>query len=60
MALFERLPSQEPGRRIYNIKSPVSLESIGQFHAASDAEGQELRLLLQRTQELLEALGEPR
>lgn len=38
MALFELLPSDETGRRLYNVKSPVSLESIGQFEAASAEE----------------------
>ncbi len=37
MALFEEVPS-ESGHRRYNIKSPVSLESIGEFEAASAAE----------------------
>ncbi len=38
MALFEQLPSDEPGRRRYGIKSPVTLESIGEFEAASPSE----------------------
>ncbi|MBC8188793.1 MAG: aldehyde dehydrogenase family protein, partial [Proteobacteria bacterium] len=37
MALFEEVPS-ESGHRRYNIKSPVNLESIGEFEAASAAE----------------------
>ena len=38
MALFEQLPSDESERRVYNVKSPVTLESIGQFQAASEEE----------------------
>ncbi len=38
MALFEQLPSDETGRRLYNVKSPVSLESIGEFEAATAEE----------------------
>jgi succinate-semialdehyde dehydrogenase/glutarate-semialdehyde dehydrogenase len=40
MALFEQIPSDDsaPGRRRYNVKSPVTLESIGEFEAASDEE----------------------
>ena len=34
MALFEEVAS-DSGRRRYNIKSPVTLESIGQFDAAT-------------------------
>ncbi len=40
MALFE-LVSSESGRRTYDVKSPVTLESIGQFDAASTAEVRE-------------------
>ena len=40
MALFEPIPSDDDasGRRRYNVKSPVTLESIGEFEAASDDE----------------------
>ncbi len=41
MALFEAIPPEDPAqvdRRRYDVKSPVSLESIGQFEAASPAE----------------------
>ncbi len=37
MALFEALPSQD-GRRRYDVKSPVTLESIGQFECATPEE----------------------
>jgi len=37
MALFEAIPSQD-GRRRYNVKSPVTLESIGQFESATTEE----------------------
>ncbi len=37
MALFEEIPS-ESGHRRYNVKSPVTLESIGEFEAATAAE----------------------
>ena len=40
MALFESIPSEVSGQRLYNVKSPVSLESIGQFQAASAEEVQ--------------------
>jgi len=39
MALFEEI-SSEPGRRHYNVKSPVTLESIGEFDAATAGEVQ--------------------
>jgi acyl-CoA reductase-like NAD-dependent aldehyde dehydrogenase len=39
MALFEEVAS-DSGRRRYNIKSPVTLESIGQFDAATAQEVQ--------------------
>ncbi len=34
MALFEAIPTSD-GRRRYNVKSPVTLESIGQFDSAT-------------------------
>ena len=37
MAIFERMPSESQRRR-YNVKSPVSLESIGEFDAATSEE----------------------
>lgn len=37
MALFEAIPSQD-GRRRYDVKSPVTLESIGQFECATPEE----------------------
>ncbi|HEB90837.1 MAG TPA: aldehyde dehydrogenase family protein [Deltaproteobacteria bacterium] len=37
MALFQEIPS-ETGRRAYEIKDPVSLESIGRFEAATTEE----------------------
>lgn len=37
MALFERLPDDGDHRR-YDVKSPVTLESIGRFESASEAE----------------------
>ena len=37
MALFEEIPSESDHRQ-YNIKSPVSLESIGQFESATAEE----------------------
>lgn len=37
MALFEEVPS-ESGHKHYNVKSPVTLESIGEFDAATAAE----------------------
>ena len=40
MALFEPLPSDATGRRLYNVKSPVTLESIGQFESATAEEVQ--------------------
>ena len=38
MALFEQLPSVDSEHRRYNIKSPVTLESIGEIEAASPEE----------------------
>ena len=40
MALFEEVPS-ESDHRHYNVKSPVTLESIGEFDAATAAEVQD-------------------
>ena len=37
MALFAQIPSDDD-RRVFDIKSPVTLESIGQFQAATDDE----------------------
>jgi succinate-semialdehyde dehydrogenase/glutarate-semialdehyde dehydrogenase len=39
MALFEAIPS-ESGRRQYRVKSPVTLESIGEFESATTEEVQ--------------------
>ena len=39
MALFEEVPS-ESDHRHYNVRSPVTLESIGEFDAATAAEVQ--------------------
>lgn len=40
MALFEQIPSTDSNRRLYDIKSPVTLESIGQIESASAEEVQ--------------------